>query len=444
MAINTLTDSAIKAVKVSDKPVKLFDGAGLFVLVKPTGAKYWRLKYRHGGLEKTLALGVYPEVSLKRAREKRDEARQLLDRQIDPSSLRKAHKQANKVAKENTFAAVAEEWFAHYREQKEQGQRALSRATIVKTQWLLNLAEYRAKDNKADAPHPLRAICDRSIQTISKDDVAAVINGLKRRNKIETAHRMIDRVERVFRYAVGTGRMQINPAAAFRDSADPRDKLPPLAVKNHPAITEPRRVGELLRAIHSYSGQPVTEAAMKLAPYLFVRPGELRAAEWSEFDLTGDEPTWRIPAARTKTRREHVVPLASQVVATLGELHSLTGPDGLVFPSLTNSTRPLSENAITAALRRMGYSGEEMTWHGFRTIASTLLRELGWEDELIERQLGHDVGSDVKRAYDKSKRLPDRRRMMQAWADYLDGLRAGGKALPIRTRATQPPCANVT
>lgn len=425
MAINTLTDSAIKAVKATDKPVKLFDGAGLFVLVKPTGAKYWRLKYRHGGLEKTLALGVYPEVSLKRAREKRDEARQMLDRQIDPSSHRKANKLANKVAKENTFSAVAEEWFAHYREQKVQGQNPLSRSTIVKTQWLLNLAEYRAKDTKGEAPHPLRAICDRAIQTITKEDIAAVINALKRRNKIETAHRMLDRLERVFRYAVGTGRTQVNPAAAFRDSADPRDKLPPLTVRNHAAITEPRRVGELLRAIDSYSGQPVTEAAMKLAPYLFVRPGELRAAEWSEFDLTGEEPTWRIPAARTKTRREHVVPLASQVVSILGELNALTGPDGLVFPSLTNTTRPLSENAITAALRRMGYSGQEMTWHGFRTIASTLLRELGCEDDLIERQLGHDVGSDVKRAYDKSKRLPDRRKMMQAWADYLVRLKEG-------------------
>lgn len=436
MAINTLTDSAIKTVKATDKPVKLFDGAGLFVLVKLSGAKYWRLKYRHGGLEKTLALGVYPEVSLKRAREKRDEARQLLDRQIDPSSLRKAHKQANKVAKENTFAAVAEEWFAHYREQREQGRKPLSPSTIVKTQWLLNLAEYRAKDNKADAPHPLRAISDRAIQTVTKDDVASVLNTLKRRGKIETAHRMLDRLERVFRYAVGTGRTQINSAAAFRDSADPRDKLPSLNVKNHAAITEPRRVGELLRAIDSYSGQPVTEAAMKLAPYLFVRPGELRAADWSEFDMTADEPTWRIPAERTKTRREHVVPLASQVVSILGELRALTGPDGPVFPSLTNSTRPLSENAITAALRRMGYSGQEMTWHGFRTIASTLLRERGWDDELIERQLGHDVGSDVKRAYDKSKRLPDRRKMMQAWADYLDGLRAGSKASPIRARTS--------
>lgn len=434
MATNTLTDSAIKAVKAGAKPVKLFDGAGLFVLVKPTGAKYWRLKYRHGGVEKMLALGVYPEVSLKRAREKRDEARLMLDRQIDPGSHRKAKKQANKVAKENTFSAVAEEWFTHYREQKEQGQKPLSPATITKTQWLLNLAEYRAKDSRADAPHPLRPICDRAIQAITKDDVAGVINSLKRRNKIETAHRMLDRLERVFRYAVGTGRMQINPAGVFRDSADPRDKLPPLTVKNHAAITDPRKVGELLRAIDSYNGQPTTEAAMRLAPYLFVRPGELRAANWSEFDLAGAEPTWRIPASRTKTRREHVVPLASQVVAILGELNAFTGPEGLVFPSLTNSTRPLSENSITAALRRMGYSGEQMTWHGFRTIASTLLRELGWDDELIERQLGHDVGSDVKRAYDKSKRLPDRRKMMQAWADYLDGLKATGSIVAIKSK----------
>lgn len=439
MATNRLTDSsigkAIKAVLASGKRQKKSDGEGLYLLIEPRAdAAFWRHKYRFGGVEKVLAHGKYPEVTLKRAREKRDEARKLLDQQIDPGAHRKAKKQADKVAKENTFAAVAEEWFAHYREQRKQGNKPLSGATIEKTQWLLNLAEYRAKGNKSDAPHPLRPISDRAIKTVTKDDIAGVINGLKRRNKIETAHRLLDRLELVFRYAVGTGRIQINPAAAFRDSADPRDKLPPLTVKNHAAITDPRKVGELLRAIDGYSGQPTTEAAMRLAPYLFVRPGELRAAEWIEFDLVGAEPIWRVPAARTKMRKGLLVPLASQVVAILGELHSLTGPDGLVFPSLTNSNRPLSENAVTAALRRMGYSGDQMTWHGFRTIASTLLREQGWNDELIERQLGHEVGSDVKRAYDKAKLLPDRRKMMQAWADYLDGLRIGGKVIAIGSR----------
>ncbi|MFC4307974.1 tyrosine-type recombinase/integrase [Steroidobacter flavus] len=409
MATNILTDSVIKSAKPAAKLVKLFDGGGLHVLIKPTGAKYGRMKYRHAGVEKTLAFGVYPEVSLKRAREKREEAR-LLDRQIDPGAQRKAKQQADKVAKESAFAAVAEEWFSHYCEQRKQGNKPLSQATIIKTQWLLNLAAYRVKQTKAGAPHPLRPISDRAIQAITKDDIAGVINGLKRRNKIETAHRLIDRLERVFRYAVGTGRMQINPAAALRDSADPRDKLPPLSVRNHPAITELRRVGELLRAIESYSGQPTTEAAMRVALYLFVRPGELRAAEWSEFDLAAErlygvfQPLGRRRGVSILFRwRREWSPFWVIFTRRRGRMD-------LMFPSLTNSTRPMSENAITAAFRRMGYSGDEMTWHGFRTIASTLLRELGWEDELIERQLGHDVGNDVKRAYDKSKRLPDRRR----------------------------------
>src|SRR5437868_6979426 len=252
MPTNLLSDSRLKATRPGTRPRKIFDGGGLYLLVKPNGARLWRLKYQFTGVEKLLALGSYPEVPLRRAREKRDEARQLLDRQIDPSAQRRATRQAAIAAKDNTFAAIAEEWFAHYVQERKEGQRPLAAATITKAQWLLNLAEYRNKENKADGPHPLRQISDRPIQVISKDDVATVINGLRRRNKIETAHRLLDRLDRVFRYAAGTGRTHINPAAAFRDSADPRDKLPPLTVRNHAAITEPRKVGELLRAIHGY------------------------------------------------------------------------------------------------------------------------------------------------------------------------------------------------
>ncbi len=420
--LNLLTDTALKAARPdATRSKKLFDGGGLYLHVKPNGARLWRLKYRYGGVEKLLALGAYPEVSLKRAREKRTDARQLLDRTIDPAAQRKAEKLAHVAARANTLAAVAEEWWGHYLQERQQSRRPLAPATIEKTEWLLNLDAYRAKRNGGDAAHPLRALADRPIAEITKDDIATVIGTFRRRDRIESAHRLLERLVRVFRYAVGTGRTTFNAADAFRDSPDPRDRLPPVTARHHPAITEPRQVGALLRAVETYRGHAVTEAAMMLAPYVFVRPIELRAAAWLEFDLDAGE--WRIPAARTKMRREHIVPLAWQSGAVLRRLHDLTGPVGLVFPSLRDPRRPLSENAITAGLRRMGFAGDEMTWHGFRSIASTLLRELGYESELIERQLGHHVGSNVARAYDRSMRLPERRQMMQAWADYLDRLR---------------------
>lgn len=423
--LNTLTDAALKVASrtAQETPQKLFDGGGLYLHVKPSGARLWRLKYRYAGVEKLLALGAYPEVSLKRAREKRAEARQLLDRQIDPGAQRRAERLATTTARASSLAAVAEEWWTHYVQERQQSRRPLAPATIAKTEWLLNLGAYREKETRGDGPHPLRALSDRPIRSITKDDIATLIGAFRRRDRIETAHRLLDRLDRVFRYAIGTGRATFNAAAALRDSPDPRDKLPPVTARHHAAITEPRQVGALLRAIEGYRGQAVTEAAMRLAPLVFVRPIELRAASWEEIDLAGAE--WRIPATRTKMRREHIVPLARQSITILRELHDLTGPAGLVFPSLRDARRPLSETAITAALRRMGYSGDEMTWHGFRSIAATLLREQGFESELIERQLGHSVGGDVARAYDRSMRLPERRDMMQAWADYLDGLRAG-------------------
>ncbi|MEX2149005.1 MAG: integrase arm-type DNA-binding domain-containing protein [Steroidobacteraceae bacterium] len=434
--LNILTDSALKAAArtTQERPHKLFDGGGLYLHLKPNGARLWRLKYRFSGVEKLLALGAYPEVSLRRAREKRSEARQQLDRQIDPGAQRRAERQATATARSRSLGAVAEEWWGHYQQERQQSRRALAPATISKTEWLLNVGAYRSKETSAEAPHPLRTLSDRPIVSITKDDIANLIGSYRRRDRIETAHRLLDRLDRVFRYAVGTGRATYNPAAAFRDSPDPRDKLPPISARHHAALTEPRQVGGLLRAIDSYRGQAVTEAALKLAPLVFVRPIELRAAVWEEFDLAGRE--WRIPAARTKMRREHIVPLARQAIVILRELHDLTGPAGLVFPSLRDSRRPMSEAAITAALRRMGYSGDEMTWHGFRSIAATLLREQGHESELIERQLGHSVGGNVARAYDRSVRLPERRQLMQAWADYLDRLRTNaGRSSGRRRRA---------
>jgi integrase len=425
-----LTDISIKGLKARDRQYKVSDEKGLFLLVKPNGSKLWRLKYYLQGIEKgPLALGVYPEVSLKRAREKRDAARALLDSDIDPAVRRREEKasaqRADASAKNDTYAAIAEEWFALYVDEMRVAGRALSDDTRAKIEWLLNLAAYRERKNRA--PHPLNSWVHRPISSITKEDVAAVIGGLKRRGKIETAHRQLHSLCRLFKYAVGTSRMPANPAQLFADSGDPRDKLPPVRERNHPGLTDPREVGQLLRGIDAYVGYPATQAAFKLAPILFSRPKELRRARWSEFDLDGKAPAWRVPQGATKMRVGHIIPLPRQAIAILRELHALTGPNGYVFPQMKEPTRPLSQNALTMALRRMGYQGEQ-SWHGFRTTASTLLRELGWDPDLVERQLSHDVGSDVARAYDKSTLFPLRRKMMQAWADYLDEIKSDERA----------------
>jgi len=399
-----LTEAAVKGAKPSTKPRKLYDERGLFLFIPPTGARLWRLKYRLHGKEKLLALGAYPDVSLKRAREKRDDARRLIADGIDPS----AKKQAEKHASAETFEAIATEWLDLQR-------KAFKAKTLEKAEWTFKDLLF---------PH----IGSRPIRSITSPDLLAVLRRLESRGKHETAHRTKQRASQVFRFAIATGRAERDP------TADLRGALAPIVVKNHAAVTDPAKVGELLRAIHSYNGQPVTEAAFKLAPLLFVRPGELRAARWEEFSLESEEPEWRIPAERMKMGEMHIVPLSQQAVGILRELHPLTGPDGYVFPSLTDSNRPLSENALTAALRRIGYSGEQMTWHGFRTIASTLLNEQGWHPDLIELQLAHRERNAVRDAYNRAQRLPERRKMMQAWADYLEGLRAGGQIVPIRRK----------
>jgi integrase len=428
-----LTDAVIKGLKPRHKQYKLADQGGLYLLVKPNGSKLWRFKYYISGIEKApLAFGTYPEVTLRRAREKQAEARQLLDNDVDPAAQRREVKEATRraliAAKIDTYSAIADEWFALYVAEMKHAGSALSAETIHKIEWLLNLTGYRARKNKA--PHPLKPWLDRPIASVTKHDVAEVIGGLKRRGKIETAHRTLHCLERLFKYAVGTGRMTMNPAHAFADSGDPRDKLPPVRERNHAALTDPRDVGALLRGIDAYVGYPATQAAFKLAPLLFARPRELRTAKWEEFDLVSKTPAWRVPQRATKMRVAHIFPLPTQAVAILKDLYALTGPDGYVFPQMKDASRPLSENALTMALRRMGYQGEH-SWHGFRTTASTLLREIGWDSELIERQLSHDVGSDVQRAYDKSTLFPIRRQMMQAWADYLDMLK-GSNVVPLR------------
>jgi integrase len=393
-----LTAIAIQAAKPREKAYKLFDSGGMFLLVHPNGGRYWRLKYRVHGREKLLALGTYPDVPLAKARERREEARKLIADGIDPSIT----KQAEKTAAADTFRVIGLEWLAKQK---------LAPATMEKARWTLN-----------DLLFP--DLGDKPISVITAPEVLAVLRKIEGRGAIETAHRTKQRASQIFRYAIATGRASHDP------TGDLRGALQAANVEHRAAITEPKRAGELLRAMDDYSGQPSTHYALKVAPYVFVRPGELRAAEWPEIDL--DKAEWRIPAERMKMREAHVVPLATQVVAILREIQPLTDSGRFVFPSLRTNTRPISEGTLNAALRRVGFSKEEMTGHGFRTMASTLLNEQGWHPDLIELQLAHAERNKVRAAYNRAQRLDERRKMMQAYADYLDGLKAGGNVIPIR------------
>ncbi|MBS0374805.1 MAG: tyrosine-type recombinase/integrase [Proteobacteria bacterium] len=398
-----LSDARIRAAKPGPTAYKLTDGGGLHLLVTPAGSRLWRLRYGHGATESMVSLGPYPDVSLAAARTRATQMRGGLVHGVTPAA---AKREARK-SRANTFEAVAREWFAKQR---------YAPATRDKVEWFLSLLY----------PH------------IGKDPVSAleppaVLNVLRRiesRGRHETAHRCRALVGKVMRYAIATGRAQRDP------SADLRDALASVTVEHHAAITKPARVGELLRAIDGYRGRghPSVENALKLAPLVFVRPGELRGANWSEFDLENSE--WRIPADRMKMAEEHVVPLSTQAVAILRALKSGSGDRGLLFPSLLDPRRPISDNTLNAALRRMGYGGAEMTSHGFRSMASTLLNEQGWHPDLIELQLAHKERNKVRAAYNKAQRLAERRKMMQAWADYLDGLKADdGKVVAIRAQA---------
>jgi integrase len=393
----SLTELSIRASKPQPKPYKLYDEKGLFLLVKPSGVRLWRFKYVYSRVEKLLSLGAYPDVTLKRARAKRDEARRLVADAIDPSARRRAERSAQA----ETFAAVAEEWLQTKKE------------TLTESTWL------RDRDQLVKLVGPY--LGTRPIAEIETPELLAVLKRLEKRGVRDTAHRVRAVCGRVFRYAIATGR-------AKRDiSADLKGALAPKATQSYAAITDPAKVGQLMRAIEGYDGQRTTHAALRLAPYVFVRPGELRAAEWREFDLENAE--WRIPAERMKMGETHIVPLSRQGIAILRDLQPLTGGSRYVFPAIGSKLRPLSENTLSAALRRIGYTSEEMTAHGFRALASTLLNEQGWHPDLIELQLAHKERNKVRAAYNRAQRLTERRKMMQAWADYLDGLRSGGKII---------------
>jgi integrase len=398
-----LTDIAIKGAKPREKPYKLADEGGLFMLVTPKGGRWWRLKFRVDGKEKLLSLGVYPDVSLKDARQRRDNLRQQLASGVDPGAQRKAQK----VAGADTFEAVAREWFAKF-----------------STNWAKTHSDKIIRRLESDI---FPWLGSRPVGQITAPELLTCLRRVESRGALDTAHRAHQNCGQIFRYAIATGRAERDPAA------DLRGALPPVNGGHFATITDPAAIAALLRAIDGYEGTFVGRCALRLAPLVFVRPGELRGAEWTEFDL--DKAEWRIPAERMKARVVHIVPLSTQALAILRELQPLTGSGRYLFPSLRTPARPMSENTINGALRRLGYGGNQMTGHGFRSMASTLLNEQGWNRDAIERQLAHGERDEVRAAYNYAQHLPERRKMMQSWADYLDSLRAGSNIVPLKMSA---------
>lgn len=397
-----LTDTAIKTAKPQAKQYKMPDEKALYLLVTPNGGKWWRLDYRFDGKRKTLSMGVYPEVSLKDARERRDQARKLLANGIDPGENRKAQKAAREDVVSNSFEVIAREWHS-----KQNATWSESYAAKTLSRFERDLFPWIGK---------------RPIIEITAPELLSALRRIESRGAIETAHRALGECGQVLRYAIATGRAERDVAA------DLRGALPPVKPKHLAAVTEPKKVAELLRAIDGYQGTLPVTCALRLAPLVFVRPGELRTAEWADIDL--DAAEWRYQV--TKTDTAHIVPLATQAVAILRELHALTGRDRYVFPGARTNGRPMSDNAILAAMRRMGIGKEEMSGHGFRAMARTILDEvLGVRPDFIEHQLAHAVKDPNGRAYNRTAHLPERRKMMQLWADYLDKLKAGAKVVQL-------------
>ncbi len=400
-----LTDTRLRNLKPRAKLYRVADSAGLCIEVKPTGSKLWRYRYRVNSVAKMLSMGAYPEISLREARQRRDKARKLLQDGKDPSAERQAAKVDAAKASANSFETIARRWLAR---------QDVAEATLIKNRWLLDLA--------------IPEIGKRAITGITPREILTMLRKIESAGKLETAQRVKQKIGQVFRYAIIEGVAETDPTGSLRGAL----KAP--KGRHHAAITEPKAIGALLRAIDGFEGQPVTLAALRLLPLVFVRPGELRHADWSEFDL--DEAVWRIPAEKMKMKAAHIVPLSHQAVAILRELYLLTGPTGYVFPGVRTASRPMSENTINAALRRLGYSKDEMTGHGFRAMASSRLNEMGWNADAIERQLAHAESNAVRAAYSHgAEYLDERRKMMQSWADYLDNLRKGGKVIPLHSKS---------
>ena len=397
-----LTDVAIRALKPQAAKQKVSDGEGLQLWVLPTGTKVWRYAYRYDGTQKVLALGRYPLVGLAEARKRRDAAKAQLASGVDPARHKQRQKASKAESEANTFSLIACELLA--KKQRE----GKASATIGKREWLYSLA----KDALGNLP----------ISDITAPEILAVLQTIEKRGHLETARRMRSAIGEVFRFAIATGRATTDPTFALRGA------LTTPKVKHRSAMTDPTAFGELLRAIEGFQGQLTTQAALKLMAYLFPRPGELRMAEWREFDLAN--AVWTIPASRMKTRREHRVPLPRQALAILSAIQPLTNYSAFVFPAVSNPKRPMSENTLNAALRRLGFGPDEMTSHGFRATASTLLNESGkFSADSIERALAHQESDAVRRAYARGEHWKGRVAMAEWWADHIDALRDGAKVL---------------
>lgn len=411
-----LSDTAIRKAKPTDKTQRLYDGKGLYIEIAPSGGKWWRLKYRFAGREKRLSLGVYPDVSLALARERRDEARKLLAQGIDPGVQRKAERAAGEERAANSFEVIAREWLA-----------------VKEPEWT---PKQFAKERDRLENHAFPRIGTLPVAGIGVAEIRPLLTHLVKQGHIEQAHRLRSQLSRVFRFAVATERAGRDPAADLRDTLPARNR------KNYPTLTNPVQVGELIRAFDGFTGTFSVHCALRLAPLWFCRPGEIRMAEWSHFDLDGEHPVYTVPPANRKLKKAakenpttppHIIPLSRQALEILKELRLLTGRGRYLFPNARDPKRHMSDGAINAALARLGYKGI-ITGHGFRHMARTLLGEMGWSHEALERQLSH-TEQGVVGVYNKAQHLPERRRIMQAWADYLDGLRAGGTIVAFKSAA---------
>jgi len=406
-----LTAIAINNAKSKTKPYKLADERGLYLLVTPSGGRLWRMNYRFGGKQRTIAFGNYPDLSLAKARDMRAAAREALAEGKDPLDLRREEARAEQARTGDTFQAISDEWLEKL---KLSGR---SKATITKLRWLVDFA--------------LPLIGKRPITDLTPPDLLAVLRKIEARGRYETASRLRSTFGTIFRYAVATGRAQ-------RDiSYDLRGALITPKTTHRAAILDPHELGGLLRAIENYDGQPTVRIALRMAPHVFARPGELRSAEWKEFDLAGK--VWHIPAEKTKMRRPHWVPLSAEVVAMIEELRPISGDTKFLFPGVRSTSRPITDNTLNAALRRLGYDKTQVTAHGFRATASSLLNETGkWHPDAIERQLAHVESNDTRRAYARGEHWEERVRMMKAWSKFLMDLR-DGKAPKRRPGRNQMP-----
>ncbi|OHC97811.1 MAG: integrase [Sphingomonadales bacterium RIFCSPLOWO2_12_FULL_63_15] len=405
-----LTDIAIRNAKPGAKAIKLADGNGMFLLITPAGGKLWRLKYRVDGSEKLLAMGAYPEIGPGEARRRREEARELIALGKDPSREKQRDKVRARIQAADTFKAICDEFCE---KRRRDGTKGWAPATAIRSEYLLSLV--------------CGSIGKLPIGDIEPADVLAAIRRIEGKGKLESARRSLQLAGAVFRYAVATARLASDP------TRDLRGALTAPTVTHYGAITDAKKVGQLLRAMDDYEGSGITKLALQIAPHVFVRPGELRHAEWGEFDLDG--ALWIIPAGKMKMRKAHHVPLSRQAVVLFREVQAVTGPSGYVFPSVRTRTRPMSENTINAGLRRLGYASDEMTGHGFRAMASTLLNESGkWHPDAIERALAHGDSDKVRAAYHRGAHWKERVDMAQWWSEYLDQLRKGADIVPFPER----------